>query len=235
MRAIEDDPFFRVPPGFSPLDLHGDVDVYDRYLPHWRQDGATYFVTVRQVDAMPPALLRQLKQERIEFLQSHGGSPSKAEWQRFRQQQSETSEGALDNGYGSCALRSADLRAIVQQSLLFYHGSECHVGCFVVMPNHWHLLIRPFSGVPLEGLLRRIKGYSAWRINRSSGHHGSFWGLESYDRLVRDASHLISVMRYIVFNGRKAGLTAAEHTVWVNPEWEAAGWTADALIAWSPQ
>ena len=232
MRAIEDDPFFRVPPGFSPLDLNGEVEVYDRCLPHWRQDGATYFVTVRQDDAMPPDLLRQLRRERQKFLLSHGGSPTSAEWKRFRQQQYETSEGTLDDGYGTCALRSPELRTIVQQSLLHYHGLECDVGCFVVMPNHWHLLIRPHAGVSLEDLLRRIKGYSAWKINRTSARQGVFWGQESYDRLVRDASHLIAVMRYIVLNGRKAGLPSTEFTVWVNPDWEASGWTADAVIAW---
>src|SRR4051794_6353839 len=32
------------PPGFQGLHPHKPLTVYVRHLPHWRQDGATYFV-----------------------------------------------------------------------------------------------------------------------------------------------------------------------------------------------
>ena len=33
------------PPGFRGLHPDIPVTMYERHLPHWRQDGATYFVT----------------------------------------------------------------------------------------------------------------------------------------------------------------------------------------------
>src|SRR5258707_12522120 len=39
------------PPGFQGLHPDKPVTAYQRHLPHWRQDGATYFVTFRLADA----------------------------------------------------------------------------------------------------------------------------------------------------------------------------------------
>ena len=44
------------PPGFrpfDPFDPYRPVRVYRRNLPHWRQDGATYFVTIHCADSLP--------------------------------------------------------------------------------------------------------------------------------------------------------------------------------------
>jgi hypothetical protein len=231
-RAIEDDPFFRLPPGFQALDLDRAVQTYERRLPHWRQEGGTYFVTARQADALPPALFQQLREERAAFLQEHQLNPSAAEWKAFHQRQSQVAEGALDGGYGSCVFRDVRNRRFLQEALLRHHGVDCEFGCFALLPNHWHALLRPHRGVRLEDVLRKVKGSVAYSVNRSMGREGAVWGQESYDRLVRDARHLINVMRYIVLNGSQAGLAASEYTVWVDPVWEQAGWTADAVIQW---
>ena len=57
------------PPGFRGLHPDLPIRVYQRNLPHWRQDGATYFVTFRLAEALP--------QEKLQFLQR-----LKAEWER---------------------------------------------------------------------------------------------------------------------------------------------------------
>ena len=41
------------PPGFRGLNPEQPVQIYYRHLPHWRQAGATYFVTFRLADALP--------------------------------------------------------------------------------------------------------------------------------------------------------------------------------------
>ena len=38
------------PPGFQGLREDLSLTVYERHLPHWRQDGATYLVTFRLAD-----------------------------------------------------------------------------------------------------------------------------------------------------------------------------------------
>ena len=49
------------PPGFTPFDLNKSVRRYIRHLPHWRQDGTTYFVTFRLADSLPDAKLKELR------------------------------------------------------------------------------------------------------------------------------------------------------------------------------
>src|SRR5262249_62338873 len=48
------------PPGFQGLHPDNPVTVYQRHLPHWRQDGATYFVTFRLADSLPQSKLDEL-------------------------------------------------------------------------------------------------------------------------------------------------------------------------------
>ena len=56
-----------IPDGFRGLDLRREIRIYRRGLPHWRQDGATYFVTFRLADALPQSALRDLEIERKNF------------------------------------------------------------------------------------------------------------------------------------------------------------------------
>src|SRR5437762_149680 len=44
-------------PVFRALDEHGDIKIARRHLPHWEQEGATYFVTFRLADSIPNTLL----------------------------------------------------------------------------------------------------------------------------------------------------------------------------------
>jgi hypothetical protein len=48
------------PPCFQGLHPDKPVTVYQRHLPHWRQDGATYFVTFRLADSLPQSKLDEL-------------------------------------------------------------------------------------------------------------------------------------------------------------------------------
>src|SRR6184192_2257569 len=48
---------------FRPVDPRAPVIQIRRCLPHWEQQGATYFITFRLADAVPQKLLRQWKEE----------------------------------------------------------------------------------------------------------------------------------------------------------------------------
>jgi REP element-mobilizing transposase RayT len=92
------------------------------------------------------------------------------------------------------------------------------------MPNHCHLLIRPFTDWTLEKILQGIKGVSSHQINGKVGSSGSLWQDESYDRIVRDEEHLWRVVQYIGNNPLKAGLALESWRRWIEPSWQAAGW-----------
>jgi hypothetical protein len=69
---------------FAPFDEHRAVWVYRRNLPHWRQDGATYFVTFRLHDSIPKAVFREWEFEKQKW-RSMRGIPCGAEddWKRL--------------------------------------------------------------------------------------------------------------------------------------------------------
>ena len=82
---------------------------------------------------------------------------------------------------------------------------------FVVMPNHFHLLITPI--VALERALQFIKGGFSYRARKELGFAGEIWQPSYYDRRVRDVEELVSFRHYIRQNPVKRGLTknAAEY------------------------
>ena len=58
-------------PTFKPFDENSAVRIYQRSLPHWRQEGATYFVTFRLGDSIPGDVTRQWNEERRRWLAAH--------------------------------------------------------------------------------------------------------------------------------------------------------------------
>ena len=57
---------------FVPFDECKAVRIYRRNLPHWRQDGATYFVTFRLGDSLPRRVLDQWEYEKQLWLAARG-------------------------------------------------------------------------------------------------------------------------------------------------------------------
>jgi hypothetical protein len=55
-------------PPFIPFDEHRELRVYRRSLPHWRQDGATYFVTFRLGDSIPVNVTQAWNDERRRWI-----------------------------------------------------------------------------------------------------------------------------------------------------------------------
>jgi hypothetical protein len=64
-----------------------------------------------------------------------------------------------------------------------------HLGAYVVMSNHVHLLLRPV--IEPSRLLKSLKGATAREANRLLGRTGEpFWQKKSYDHCVRNESEL---------------------------------------------
>ena len=61
------------PPGFQGLRDDLPITVYEQLLPHWRQEGATYFVTFRLADSLPETKLRELRAFKAEWERRHRG------------------------------------------------------------------------------------------------------------------------------------------------------------------
>ena len=98
------------------------------------------------------------------------------------------------------------------------------------MPNHVHAIVRPLTpgAVPLEKILQRWKGRSAYEINGQLHQTGTLWQREGFDRIIRDEEHLYRVIQYIGRNPRMAGLSQAETRLWIRPSWVELGWRFEA-------
>jgi putative transposase len=218
-------PMFNLPAPPQFRGLHPDVPVtiYHRHLPHWRQEGATYFVTFRLEDALPQAKLRELRGLRQQWEATHPPPRSKTDWQNYAREVTQRAEHWLDQGYGACHFREPRFAQLLSSALLHFQEQRYFVSCFVIMPNHCHLVIRPYPGHDLEGLLGVCKGYVAREVNRALNRTGALWQQESYDRIVRDEEHLYKVIQYIGRNPAQAGLAKARWVRWIHPTWAQAG------------
>ena len=103
----------------------------------------------------------------------------------------------LDKGLGACVLKQPNLARIVADSLLYFDGDRYHIGDFVVMPNHVHLLVCLLGNTDLLKQCRSWKQFSAVKINKVLGQTGRFWQEESFDHLVRSPEQFCAIQEYI--------------------------------------
>jgi putative transposase len=75
---------------------------------------------------------------------------------------------------------------------------------FVVMPDHFHLLVTPT--LTLERALQLIKGGFSFRAKRELEFGGKIWEKSFHDRRVRDWREYCTFRRYIHLNPVKKGL-----------------------------
>ena len=234
MRQTDPGPFPLPPaPEFSGLHPDLPITVTYRRLPHWRQEGATYFVTFRQADSLPASALQQVERLRKELKAVVPDFPPpeitaedlrEDRMIRFRKLRA-LEEKWLDAGHGSCLLRQADKREIICDAMRHFHRERYWLGAFVAMPNHCHLLIKPFEEFELGKILGSWK---RWSANKLGG--GSLWQEESYDQIVRDDWHLSRVLRYMAKNPISARLRPPEFELWMCEEWKAAGWEFNVIV-----
>ncbi|MDA0839500.1 MAG: hypothetical protein O2857_17165 [Planctomycetota bacterium] len=102
---------------FVPFDPRKAIRVYRRNLPHWRQDGTTYFVTFRLGDSLPAEVLERLQTQQQKWLQVHGITwDSSGHWHpafealpgeerlQYQKRFNRAIQNYFDSGYGACQL-----------------------------------------------------------------------------------------------------------------------------------
>ena len=212
------------PPEFLGLDPHLKMAVYYRHLPHWRQEGATYFVTFHLDDALPENKRQELESIRRHWDLLHPPPRCEADWESYARQITVKAERWIDEGHGHCYFAQTKYAKHLSDALLFFQDQRYQLFGYAIMPNHCHLLARPLAGHSLESILRTWKGYVARQINRAVGIAGVLWQQESFDRIVRDEEHLYRVVQYIGQNPAKACIPRDRWDRWIHPRWQQAGW-----------
>ena len=137
-------------------------------LPHWRQDGVTYFVTWRTADSLPKARVDEWFAEREEWLKKNPEPWTPKVEEEYYQRFPDRWEKWLDECQGECLLARPELRKIVEDVLRQDDelrgvatttssrrretGDEAspprqpfkyRLKDFVVAPNHVHVLVTP--------------------------------------------------------------------------------------------
>jgi len=174
-----------------------------RHLPHWQQNGCTYFLTFRLADSIPFDEIIRLKEDLAAWKSHHPEPWDFATYQEYQQRFHDGPEKWLDQGHGECLLTNPELRDIVANALHHFDGERYILDSFVVMPNHVHVLVKPLQDHTLSDILHSWKSFTAKEINKATGRSGSVWQSESYDRIVRDWENLLNARDYIERNPSK--------------------------------
>jgi carbamoylphosphate synthase large subunit/REP element-mobilizing transposase RayT len=195
---------------FRAFDEQSPIKMTRRHLPHWEQEGATYFVTFRLADSVPNSLLNEWRDHLRNWLKFH---PQPWDYKTAREYETRFIEGPekwLDEGHGECVLGDERAAEIVSGALSRFQGERYWLDAFVVMPNHVHVLVQPKVGHSLSSILHSWKSFSAHAIKESFKHQANVWMEESHDRIVRDWSALADYRAYIASNPEKANLRTGE-------------------------
>ena len=102
-------------------------------------------------------------------------------------------------------LQSDRMSELLLDVLLHYREKrEYLLHEFVIMPNHFHLLMTPMR--TLERAMQCIKGGFSYRVKRELSFSPTFWQTSFYDRRVRDEEEYRQFKKYIFFNPVKKHL-----------------------------
>ncbi len=146
---------------FRPFDKDGEVSRRRRNLPHWEQEGCTYFVTFRLADSLPKRKMDGLQREKEVWLRHHPQPWSESDRNEQERRFVQKIQAWLDQGDGGCELKSPEIGGIVESALRYFDGQRYALDEFVIMPNHVHALFQPMEGQSLERTLHSWKSYSA--------------------------------------------------------------------------
>jgi REP element-mobilizing transposase RayT len=169
-------------------------------LPHWRQEGVTYFVTFRTADSLPKEKVQQWILEREQWLRKnpepHSNEQRYEYWQLFPARL----QYWLDQSHGACVLGDPNLQRIVEQALQYFDGERYALRDEVVMPNHVHVIVTPIAEHLLSSIVQSWKSFTAHEINKRLHRQGAFWQKEAFDHIVRNTEPLQKFRDYIEGN-----------------------------------
>lgn len=104
-------------------------------------------------------------------------------------------------------LQSDRMATLLVNVLLHYkHEGKYLLHEFVVMPNHFHVLITPTPPTTLERAIQFIKGGFSYRGKKELGYFGEIWQTSFYDHRVRDPTEYARFREYIHMNPVRRGL-----------------------------
>jgi REP element-mobilizing transposase RayT len=198
---------------------------YERFgQPHYQHIGATFSVTIAAHDAIPEALLQRVKKRKrvvLEAIDQDNLPDKQHRKQDIHERYYAYIEELLHRQYDQeHVLRNPLAAAKLEERIRAFDGEYYNLLAFSIMSNHAHLQL-DFSAqcpqgwdwvsplpdyVNLATVLGKLKGGSAYDINKEIGRKGKLWRPGYYGRYMRNRKHLVTEFWYILRNPEKAGL-----------------------------
>ena len=79
---------------------------------------------------------------------------------------------------------------------------------YVLMPNHWHLVLWPETDDAVSAYVKWLAGTHACHFNRRYGYSGAVYQSRFRSVAIYDSLQLLRVLRYVEANPVRAGLVA---------------------------
>jgi len=114
------------------------------------------------------------------------------------------------------------------KTLLSHRGKAYLLHEFVLMPDHFHLLITPFAA--LEHAIQLVKGGFSYRAKKELGSSAEIWQRGFADHRVRDAADYDLHLHYIHLNPVKRHLCSRPDEYRYSSAYP--GWRLDPIPQW---
>ena len=101
---------------------------------------------------------------------------------------------------------------------------------FVLMPDHFHVLLTPAPHVPLEKAVQLIKGGFSFRVKKEMGSNAEVWGTGYTEHRVKDAADYQHHVAYIRENPVRARRTDCPEAYAFSSA--CGNWTTDPTPPW---
>ena len=173
------------------------------HLPHVTQAGAVYFITFRLGDSIPVSRVASWKSRMEQWRVSNPRPHNSTQREMLKAMGFRRVEKYLNGGDGSCLLRHTECRHILAATLRHEDGRQYHLGDYVIMPNHVHVILKALGSGDLSAIIGDWKSVSAHRINKLLQRKGSMWQDEWFDHIIRSPASLERVRQYIHDNPRR--------------------------------
>jgi len=89
---------------------------------------------------------------------------------------------------------------LVQRILNCRERGACLLHEFVVMPNHFHILLTPGETTSLEKAVQLVKGGSSHQIHKQTENKMEIWQIGFHDWTIRGGEDYRAKVRYIQMN-----------------------------------
>lgn len=170
-------------------------------LPRWHSDGAVYHVIARLADSLPSDVERSIRERhqiRVAAVRRENGRLSLIERTELILLLVREIDHALDQAHGSCLLENPRIGEMLRNAALRFRDRRYSLIATAVMPNHWHLVLRPFEGHELGAIIGSLKRFTDHRISQILGSTGPGWQPGFFDLALRNDEELRSTVQTLL-------------------------------------